>query len=66
MGDLLARYLPNSGRIILAQLSSGLAVPLAAILLLGLPVQPAIPLLHGLTFFIVGFCISWNAPATNK
>ena len=66
MGDLLARYLPNSGRIILAQVSSGLAVPLAAILLLGLPVQPAIPLLHGLTFFIVGFCISWNAPATNK
>ncbi|KAI5060465.1 hypothetical protein GOP47_0024885 [Adiantum capillus-veneris] len=66
MGDLFSKLLPNSGRIILSQVSSGLAVPLAAILLLGLPVYPPIPTLHAATLFVVGFCISWNAPATNN
>lgn len=66
MGDVFSKCLPNSGRIILSQVSSGLAVPLAAILLLALPVYPAIPLLHGATLFVVGFFISWNAPATNN
>ncbi|KAH7277316.1 hypothetical protein KP509_39G045100 [Ceratopteris richardii] len=66
MGDLLSKRLPNSGRIMLSQISSGLAVPLAAILLLCLPVNPAEPLLHGVVLFVVGFSISWNAPATNK
>lgn len=66
MGDLFSRCLPNSGRIILSQISSGLAVPLTAVLLLGLPVNPAIPLLHGATLFTVGFFITWNAPATNN
>lgn len=66
MGDLLSKYSPNSGRIILAQISSGLAVPLSAILLLGLPVYPPIPVLHAVTLFVVGFSISWNAPATNN
>ncbi|KAH7277314.1 hypothetical protein KP509_39G045100 [Ceratopteris richardii] len=66
MGDLLSKRLPNSGRIMLSQISSGLAVPLAAILLLCLPVNPAEPLLHGVVLFVVGFSISWNAPATNN
>ncbi|XP_058751107.1 uncharacterized protein LOC131624147 isoform X1 [Vicia villosa] len=66
MGDILSRHLPNSGRIILAQISSGSAIPLAAILLLGLPDDPSTTLSHGLLLIIMGFCISWNAPATNN
>uniref|UniRef100_M1BZ25 Carbohydrate transporter n=2 Tax=Solanum tuberosum TaxID=4113 RepID=M1BZ25_SOLTU len=66
MGDVLAKHLPNSGRIILAQISSGSAVPLAAILLLLLPYDPSTTLMHGIVMFIMGLCVSWNAPATNK
>ncbi|KAI8003544.1 Protein spinster [Camellia lanceoleosa] len=66
MGDKLSKHLPNSGRIILAQISSASAIPLAAILLLGLPNNTSTMLMHGLILFITGFCISWNAPATNN
>jgi hypothetical protein len=66
MGDILSRILPNSGRIILAQISSGSAIPLAAILLLGLPDDPSTALSHGLMLIILGLFISWNGPATNK
>ncbi|GAB4847292.1 hypothetical protein Ancab_026336 [Ancistrocladus abbreviatus] len=66
MGDILSQKLPNSGRIILSQISSGSLVPLAAILLLGLPDDPSTAFIHGLVFFIMGFCMSWNAPATNN
>ncbi|CAL5348753.1 unnamed protein product [Camellia sinensis] len=66
MGDKLSKHLPNSGRIILAQISSASAIPLAAILLLGLPNNASTMLMHGLILFITGFCISWNAPATNN
>ncbi|XP_038718884.1 uncharacterized protein LOC120011828 isoform X2 [Tripterygium wilfordii] len=66
MGDILAKRLPNSGRIILSQISSASAIPLAAILLLVLPDDPSTAFTHGLFLFIMGFCISWNAPATNN
>lgn len=66
MGDALSRRLPNAGRIILAQISSASAIPLAAILLLALPSDPSTAVIHGLILFIMGFCISWNGPATNK
>ncbi|KAL4197485.1 hypothetical protein AMTRI_Chr04g188460 [Amborella trichopoda] len=66
MGDLLAKRLPNSGRIILAQISTGSAIPLAAVLMLMLPDDPSTGFMHGLMLFITGFCISWNAPATNN
>ncbi|XP_051139514.1 uncharacterized protein LOC127257185 isoform X2 [Andrographis paniculata] len=66
MGDFLAKRHPNSGRIILSQLSSGSGIPLAAILLLAVPGDPSTPLLHGLLLFVTGFFISWNAPATNN
>nr|XP_009599277.1 uncharacterized protein LOC104094956 [Nicotiana tomentosiformis] len=66
MGDILAKHLPNSGRIILSQISSGSAIPLAAILLLGLPDDPSSAAIHGLVLFIMGFMISWNSPATNN
>lgn len=66
MGDILSTRLPNSGRIILAQISSASAIPLAAILLLGLPNDPSTAIPHGLVLILLGFFISWNAPATNK
>lgn len=66
MGDILAKRLPDSGRIILSQISSGSAIPLAAILMLGLPDDPSAAVMHGVMFFIMGLFSSWNAPATNK
>ncbi|KAE8665731.1 protein spinster-like protein 2-like [Hibiscus syriacus] len=66
MGDILAKRLPNSGRIILSQISSGSAIPIAAVLLLALPDDPSTAFMHGLVFVVMGFCISWNGPATNN
>ncbi|KAL6296983.1 hypothetical protein ACE6H2_005125 [Prunus campanulata] len=66
MGDILSIRLPNAGRIILAQISSASAIPLAAILLLVLPDNPSTAVIHGLVLFIMGFLISWNGPATNN
>ncbi|KAB1208757.1 hypothetical protein CJ030_MR6G005866 [Morella rubra] len=66
MGDILAKRLPNSGRIILAQISSSSSIPLAAVLLLVLPDDPSTAFLHGLVLFIMGFVTSWDAPATNN
>ncbi|KAG9156067.1 hypothetical protein Leryth_020664 [Lithospermum erythrorhizon] len=66
MGDVLSKRLPDSGRIILAQISSVSGIPLAAILLLILPVDPSTGFLHGTILFITGFFISWNGPATNN
>ncbi|KAI4330166.1 hypothetical protein MLD38_028469 [Melastoma candidum] len=66
MGDILAQRLPNAGRIILSQISAGSMIPLAAVLLLVLPDDPSTAFSHGLVFFIMGFCTSWNAPATNN
>uniref|UniRef100_A0A0D9X7R1 Major facilitator superfamily (MFS) profile domain-containing protein n=1 Tax=Leersia perrieri TaxID=77586 RepID=A0A0D9X7R1_9ORYZ len=66
MGDYLARRYPNFGRIVISQISSASAIPLAALLLLGLPDDPSTGFLHGSVMFVMGFCISWNAPATNN
>ncbi|XP_052197594.1 uncharacterized protein LOC127804696 isoform X1 [Diospyros lotus] len=66
MGDILAQHFPNSGRIILSQISSGSAIPLAAILLLVLPDDPSTAFLHGFVLFAMGLVISWNGPATNN
>lgn len=66
MGDILSKQLPNSGRIILAQISSASAIPLAAILMLALRDDPSTMFSHAIVLFLTGFCISWNAPATNN
>lgn len=66
MGDVLAKRFPNAGRIILSQISSGSAIPLAAILLLALPDDPSTAFTHGLVLTIMGLSISWNAAATNN
>ncbi|XP_010453043.1 PREDICTED: uncharacterized protein LOC104735027 [Camelina sativa] len=65
MGDSLAKKFPNAGRIILSQISSASAIPLAAILLIGLPDDPSTAFSHGLVIVIMGLCMSWNAAATN-
>ncbi|KAL6846662.1 hypothetical protein ACP4OV_024110 [Aristida adscensionis] len=65
MGDLLAVRYPDAGRIVLSQISAGSAVPLAAVLLLGLPDDPSAGAAYGVVLFIMGVFISWNGPATN-
>lgn len=66
LGDFLAICLPNSGRIVLSQISSGSAIPFAALLLLGLPDDPSSGVAHAIVLFTMGLSISWNAAATNK
>ncbi|KAG6529021.1 hypothetical protein ZIOFF_011213 [Zingiber officinale] len=66
MGDFFAGRFPNSGRIVLSQISSASAIPLAALLMLVLPDDPSTGVVHGLVMFIMGLSISWNAPATNN
>ncbi|KAK9166592.1 hypothetical protein Scep_001783 [Stephania cephalantha] len=66
MGDILSKRFPNSGRIILSQISSGSAIPLAALLLLVLPDDPSSGFMHGLVMAVMGLSISWNSAATNN
>ncbi|BAF24933.1 uncharacterized protein [Oryza sativa Japonica Group] len=66
MGDRLAVRYPDSGRIVLSQISSASAIPLAALLLLALPDDSSSGFLHGFVMFIMGLSISWNGPATNN
>ncbi|XP_026391282.1 uncharacterized protein LOC113286864 isoform X1 [Papaver somniferum] len=66
MGDILSVCLPNSGRIILSQISAGSFIPLAWILMFGLPDDPSTGLKHGMVLFIMGLFTSWNAAATNN
>ncbi|KAJ4952129.1 hypothetical protein NE237_028961 [Protea cynaroides] len=66
MGDIFSKRFPNSGRIVLAQISTGSAIPLAAVLLLVLPYDPSTVFMHGFVLFIMGFCIHWNSAATNN
>ncbi|RZC67581.1 hypothetical protein C5167_011277 [Papaver somniferum] len=66
MGDVLSVRFPNAGRIILSQISSGSAIPLAWILLLGLPDDPNTAFKRGLILFIMGLFITWNAAGTNN
>ncbi|KAJ3677301.1 hypothetical protein LUZ60_003025 [Juncus effusus] len=66
MGDFLARHLPNAGRIILSQISTGFVIPLSAILLLGLKDDPTTGVSHAIAIFVMGLIISWNDAATNS
>ncbi|PKA60497.1 hypothetical protein AXF42_Ash017903 [Apostasia shenzhenica] len=66
LGDFLAKRFPNSGRIVLSQISSGSAIPFGALLLLGLPDDPSSGMAHGVVLFTMGLSISWNAAATNN
>jgi MFS family permease len=66
MGDLIAKHLPNAGRIILSQISSGSKIPLAGLLLLGLPYDVSSVGLYAVVIFFMGFITCWEDAATNK
>ncbi|BFI21239.1 hypothetical protein MPTK1_8g00800 [Marchantia polymorpha subsp. ruderalis] len=65
IGDRMAGWFPDTGRIVVAQVCTGVAVPFTAVLLLALPVDPSTALLHGAVLFAMGLFISWNTPSTN-
>ncbi|KAL3698483.1 hypothetical protein R1sor_012559 [Riccia sorocarpa] len=65
MGDRMAGWYPDAGRIIVGQVCVGIAVPFTAVLLLALPIDPPVKLLHGGWLFVTGFLISWYTPSTN-
>ncbi|KAF7129200.1 hypothetical protein RHSIM_Rhsim10G0160300 [Rhododendron simsii] len=66
MGDILGQRYPNSGRIVLSQISSSSGIPLAAVLLLVLPYDPSTAFMHGFVLFSMGLVMTWCAPATNN
>lgn len=65
-GDRMATWFPSFGRIICAQISSGIAVPMSAILLRVIPQDTRYVATFALVLTVMGFLISWNASATNK
>ncbi|KAJ3699897.1 hypothetical protein LUZ61_003602 [Rhynchospora tenuis] len=66
MGDFLARHLPNVGRIILSQISAGSKVPLAGLLLLGLPYDASLGALYAVAIFFMGLITCWENAGTNN
>ncbi|OQU92450.1 hypothetical protein SORBI_3001G346000 [Sorghum bicolor] len=66
VGDPLARRFPDTGRIALAQVCTASTVPLAAVLLLALPDDPAAVAAYAATFFVLGFVMPWCPVATNN
>lgn len=65
LGDIAARHLPNTGRVILAQFSSGIGIPFGAVVLLFLPYDSSTAFLHGSVLFTMGLLMSWCATAAN-
>ncbi|CAL5074582.1 unnamed protein product [Urochloa decumbens] len=65
MGDFLAVRYPDAGRIVLSQISPLSAVPMGAVLLLGLPDDPSKGVSYAVVLFVMGVLMSWNGPATN-
>ncbi|KAL3693817.1 hypothetical protein R1sor_007468 [Riccia sorocarpa] len=65
IGDLAAKHLPNSGRIICSHFSAAVGIPLSAVLLLLIPQDVTYGWLYGIILFLMGFLMSWNSPATN-
>jgi MFS family permease len=66
IGDPMARRFPDTGRIALAQVSTASTIPIAAVLLLALPVNPSAGAAYAAVFFVLGFVMPWCPSATNK
>ncbi|CAN6301729.1 unnamed protein product [Urochloa humidicola] len=66
VGDPLALRFPDTGRIALAQVCTASSVPLAAVLLLGLPDDPAAGAAYAAAFFVFGFVAPWCPVSTNN
>lgn len=62
-GDVMARWSPGAGRIITAQISVVLGLPLSALWLKGLPppsaAAPSVAWLYACAMLAMGCCISW-------
>uniref|UniRef100_A0ACD5YIH9 Uncharacterized protein n=1 Tax=Avena sativa TaxID=4498 RepID=A0ACD5YIH9_AVESA len=65
IGDALAHRYPNAGRIVISQIGAGLAVPLAAILIFGLPNDRSTAIAHALVLSVMGAILSFSPAATN-
>ncbi|CAN6313546.1 unnamed protein product [Urochloa humidicola] len=66
VGDPLAVRFPDTGRIALAQVCTASTVPLAAVLLLGLPDDPKAGVAYAAAFFVLGFVMPWCPVSTNN
>eukprot|EP00850_Spirogloea_muscicola_P009023 SM000049S16794 [mRNA] locus=s49:777522:779211:- [translate_table: standard] len=66
LGNTAARWLPNSGLILCAQVSAGSAALFCTLLLHGLPNDVPRPLLYAATLIPMGLIISWTGSGTNK
>nr|XP_051230841.1 uncharacterized protein LOC127349094 [Lolium perenne] len=66
IGDPMARRFPDTGRIALAQVSTASTIPIAAVLLLALPVNPSAGAAYATVFFVLGFVMPWCPSATNN
>ncbi|KAF7041662.1 hypothetical protein CFC21_051427 [Triticum aestivum] len=66
IGDTMARRFPNAGRVALAQVSTASTVPVAAVLLLALPIDPSAGAAYAAAFAVLGFVMPWCPPATNN
>ncbi|XBH86271.1 hypothetical protein VPH35_073972 [Triticum aestivum] len=66
IGDPMARRFPNAGRVALAQVSTASTVPVAAVLLLALPIDPSAGAAYAAAFAVLGFVMPWCPPATNN
>ncbi|KAI5079252.1 hypothetical protein GOP47_0004731 [Adiantum capillus-veneris] len=66
LGDVCASHSPNTGRIILAQFSSGIGIPFGAVILLVLPYNSSTAFQRGALFFVMGFLMSWCGTGTNS
>lgn len=66
VGDILSLKYPNTGRIILAQISSGSGIVLAILLFVGLQDNPNAQVAYGVVLFIFGFMTCWEIPGAKK
>ena len=62
-GDAMAKWSPSGGRIMAAQVSVAMGLPLSALWLKGLPLpspeHPGVAWLYACVMFVFGCCISW-------
>jgi MFS family permease len=66
LGDKAAKWSPNRGRILIAQISVFAGIPLTVILFLMIPMTVDSMLLYIIVGAITGFLITWTAGGTNN
>jgi MFS family permease len=66
LGDKAAKWSPNRGRIMIAQISVFTGIPLTMVIFLIIPMTPASMLLYIIIGALTGFLISWTAGGANN